>query len=123
MSIERHGIGGSRAELVWDAIAWHDQSDIAHSKAPKMVLANAGVAADFGAYLKLMKREDMIGALTTPSRTGFVSVFLDAVAVLAKREPQAIGNCFVTDVGHRTVTGFHFKNFCDAVQDDPFAGY
>ncbi len=112
-----------RARLIWDAIALHDQGGIARWKAPEVMLVNAGVSADFGAYLQLMNRDNIIAILSTAPRTDFVPVFLDAVAAVARRKPQATGNCFVTDVGYRMVPGFHLENFCDAVLEDPFAAY
>jgi HD domain len=118
-----HGVSRSRADLIWDAISLHDQGDIARWKATEVTLVNAGVAADFGAYLDEMKRGDVIAVLRAAPRNGFIPVFLDAVANVAKAKPQATGNSFVTDVGYRMVPGFHLVNFCDEVKDDPFAAY
>jgi hypothetical protein len=119
----RHGVTGARADLVWDAISLHDSGDIARWKAAEVRLLNAGVSADFGAYLDLMQRDDVVAVLAAAPRTNFIPVFLDAVASVARRKPHATGNCFVTDVAYRMVPGFHLANFCDEVRDDPFAGY
>lgn len=119
----RHGLSKARVDVMWDAIALHDQGGIASWKATEVMLVNAGVAADFGAYLDLMKREDIVAVLSAAPRTGFIPVFIKSVAAVAKQKPQATGNCFVTDVGYRMVPGFHLANFCDEVQDDPFAAY
>lgn len=119
----RHGISKARADVIWDAIALHDQGGIARWKAVEVMLVNAGVAADFGASLDLMKRDDIVAVLSAAPRTGFIPVFLESVAAVAKRKPQATGNCFVTDVGYRMVPGFHLENFCDEVRNDPFAAY
>jgi hypothetical protein len=118
-----HGVGGSRADLIWDAISLHDQGGIARWKATEVALVNAGVAADFGADLDRMERGDIIAVLQTAPRKGFIPVFLDAVANVAKQKPQATGNSFVTDVGYRMVPGFHLANFCDETTQDPFAPY
>lgn len=120
---ERHGASKVRADLIWDAIALHDQGGIARWKDIEVMLVNAGVAADFGGYLDLMEREDIVAILKAAPRTGFIPVFLESVAAVAKRKPEATGNCFVTDVGYRMVPGFHLENFCDEVQKDPFAAY
>ncbi|MFY9720855.1 MAG: HD domain-containing protein [Candidatus Cybelea sp.] len=119
----RHGVSGSRADLVWDAISLHDAGGIARWKQPEVMLVNAGVSADFGGYLELMQRDDVIAVLNEAPRTGFIPVFLRAVAEVAKLKPQATGNCFVTDVAYRMIPGFHLPNFCDEVQEDPFAAY
>lgn len=121
--LRRHAIAANRTELVWDAICLHDQGGIARWKSAEVMLVNAGVAADFGAYLDLMGREEITAVLKAAPRTGFTPVFLAAVASVAKQKPQATGNCFVTDVGYRMVPGFHLENFCDEVKEDPFAAY
>jgi HD domain len=121
--LKRHGVTGARADLVWDAISLHDSGGIARWKQPEVMLVNAGVSADFGAYLNLLHRNDVIAILSEAPRTGFIPVFLAAVAAVARQKPNATGNCFVTDVGYRMVPGFHLDNFCDEVKDDPFAGY
>jgi HD domain len=121
--LKRHGVTGQRADLVWDAIALHDSGGIARWKQPEVSLVNAGVSADFGAYLSQLQREDIVAVLREAPRSGFIDAFLDAVAAVAARKPEATGNCFVTDVGYRKVPGFHLTNFCDAVKDDPFKAY
>jgi hypothetical protein len=121
--LKRHGVVGARADLVWDAISLHDSGDIARWKPAEVMLVNAGVSADFGSYLNLMQRNDVIAVLTQVPRTGFIRVFLEAVASVAKRKPRATGNCFVTDVAYRMIPGFHLDNFCDEVKEDRFADY
>jgi hypothetical protein len=119
----RHGVVGARSDAIWDAVCLHDQGGIARWKSTEVMLVNAGVGADFGGYLDLMQRDDVVAVLNAAPRTGFIPVFLDAVAAVAKRKPQATGNSFVTDVGYRMVPGFHLDNFCDEVKTNPFAGY
>jgi hypothetical protein len=121
--LTRYGVSGVKPDLIWDAIALHDDGGIAKWKGPEVMLVNAGVGADFGAFLNLLARDDVIAVIKEAPRTGFIPVFLDAVAVVARRKPQATGNCFVTDVAYRMVHGFHLENFCDGVKDDPFAEY
>ena len=120
--LTRHDVHGSRAELVWDAITLHDSS-LAQWKQPEVRLVSQGVNADFGAYLDLMKRDHIVAVLEEAPRHNFIPVFLEAVAAVAKKKPFATGTCFVTDVAYRMVPGFHLDNFCDAVKDNPFAGY
>ncbi len=121
--LSRHGVTGSRAELVWDAITLHDCGGIARWKQPEVMLLYEGVAADFGSHRDLLQRSDTIAILEAAPRTGFIPVFLEAVARIAKLKPHATGNCFVIDVAYRMVPGFHLENFCDEVQEDPFASY
>src|SRR5580700_10629188 len=121
--LNRHSVVGARADLIWDAISLHDAGGIARWKAAEVMLVNAGVSADFGAYLSLLPKSDVIAVLSTAPRTGFIPVFLEAVASVARRKPYATGNCFVTDVAVRMVPGFHLENFCDEVKEDPFADY
>jgi len=121
--LHRHGVSGFRAGIVWDAIALHDSGGIARWKQAEVALASAGVSADFGGSIEELRREDVVAVLHAAPRTNFIEVFLDAVAVVAARKPQATGGCFVTDVGYRRVPGFHLANFCDEVRSDPFKGY
>lgn len=119
----KHGASVSRADLVWDAVALHDQGGIAHWKQPEVMLVSAGVGTDFGANLEVLKRDDVIAVLSAIPRKGFIPVFLDEVAEYVKRKPFATGNSWLTDVGYRRVPGFHLDNFVDEVQSDPFADY
>lgn len=121
--LHRHGHEGRTSDVVWDAIALHDNGGIARWKQSEVVLVNAGVSADFGEYLTLMSREQIIAVLAAAPRKGFVPVFLAATAEMAKRKPFATGTCFVTDVANRMVPAFHTSNVCDVVKDDPFAAY
>jgi HD domain len=121
--LQRHNISKDRADVIWDAIALHDQGGIARWKQDEVALVNAGVTADFGGYLELLDPTQIRDVLATAPRGGFVPAFLSAVAVVARRKPQATGNSFVVDVGARMIPGFHLANFCDEVQVDPFARY
>ena len=120
---KRHGLGATRAETIWDAIALHDQGGLARWKASEVALVNAGVSADFGASLGALAHDDVVAVFKAAPRGNFIPAFLQAVAAVAARKPQATGNCFVVDVGYRMVPGFHLENFCDEVKTDPFAGY
>ncbi len=121
--LEKHAVPAARRELVWDAITLHDSGGLARWKAPEVALVNAGVVADFGGSQDVLGRADIVALLQAVPRTGFIAEFLPAVAEVAKRKPNATGNCFVTDVGYRLVPGFQLDNFCDEVKTDPFAGY
>lgn len=121
--LAKHGVDERRIELVWDAISLHDRGGIARWKQPEVALVNAGVSADFGAHLAELQKADIVAVLQAAPRHNFVPVFLAAVANFAKKNPEATGNSFVTDVARRMVPGFHLDNFCDEVADDPFASY
>jgi len=121
--VARYGIGGVRAELIWDAIALHDDGGIARWKQPEVALVNAGVSTDFGAHLGLLARGDVVAVLKAAPRTGFIPVFLDALVSLVKRKPEVAATYFVTDVALRRVSGFTVGNFCDDVKSDPFEVY
>ncbi len=121
--LEKHGVTADRAAAAWDAVALHDNGAIAAHKQPEVRLVSAGVGADFGAYLDLIPREQIVDILRAAPRTNFIDVFLDATAAVAKRKPQASAHSFVADVGYRKVPGFSLPNFCDEVKDDPFAAY
>ena len=59
----RHGVERARADAIWDAVSLHDQGEIARWKSTEVMLVNAGVVADFGGSLDLMKRDDVVAVL------------------------------------------------------------
>ena len=121
--LAKHSVPFDRVALIWDAIALHDDGGIARWKQPEVMLVNAGVTTDFGAFLDILNRRQVSEVLHAAPRDNFVPVFIDTVAKVARRKPFATGNCFVTDVAYRKVPGFHLDNFCDVVKDDPFASF
>jgi HD domain-containing protein len=121
--LAKHAVSDVRASLAWDAVALHDNGGIASHKQPEVMLVNAGVGADFGGYLDLMSRRQIVRVLKAAPRTRFIDVFINATALVAKHKPEASAHSFVADVGYRRVPGFHLANFCDEVRDNPFAGY
>jgi hypothetical protein len=97
--LTRYKVAAEKSDIVWDAIALHDQGAIARRKQAKVRLVNAGVSGDFGAQLDLLARADV-------------------AAVLDAAPP------WLTDVAIRMVHGIHFDNFVDDVKaTDPFSGY
>jgi hypothetical protein len=121
--LKEHGISDGRSDIAWDAVALHDNGGIAQHKQAEVMLVNAGVGADFGAYLDDLARSDIVSVLDAAPRTKFVDVFLEAAAIVAKRKPLAAAHSFVADVGYCKVPGFHIPSFCDEVLTDPFAEY
>jgi hypothetical protein len=121
--LEKHGVLAVRQDRAWDAIALHDNGGIASHKQPEVRLVNAGVSADFGGFLDLMTAAQIRDVLSAAPRAGFIDVFLDASAAVARKKPSACAHSFVADVGVRRVHGFSLPNFCDEVKDDPFAAY
>ncbi len=123
MLLTKHGVSEQRTSLAWDAVALHDNGGIAQQKQSEVMLVNAGVGADFGAYLDLMTRSQIVGVLQAAPRANFIPAFINAAAAVATKKPTACAHSFVADIGYRKVPGFHLANFCDEVQPDPFANY
>lgn len=122
--LAKHGVSAARMDAAWDAVALHDNGAIAAHKQPEVGLVSAGVGADFGAFLDLMTRDEIVAVLEAAPRTKFIDVFLDASAAVAKKKPGACAHSFVADVGVRRVPGFSLPNFVDEVlSGDPFASY
>jgi hypothetical protein len=119
--LAKYGASEYRQLLAWDAIALHDNGGIAQHKQAEVMLVNAGVNADFGAYLDSMATADVKQILEAAPRTNFFEAFVAAAAVVAKRKPSACAHSFVADIGYCKVPGFHLPSFCDAVKVDPFA--
>src|ERR1700694_273739 len=121
--LAKHGVPDAQINVAWDAIALHDNSGIAQHKQAEVKLVNSGVGADFGGYLDVLTRDDVVSVLHAAPRNGCIEAFVDAAAVVAKRKPYASAHSFVADVGYRKVPGFQLPNFVDGVGDDPFATY
>lgn len=121
--LRRHGFSDVRSDLAWDAVALHDNGGIARHKQAEVMLVNAGVGADFGAYLDTLAHSAVVDVLEAAPRTNFIDAFLSAAAAVAKRKPLAAAHSFVADVGYCKVPGFHIPSFCNEVRTDPFAGY
>lgn len=122
--LSKHGVSDARMDAAWDAVALHDNGAIAVHKQPEARLVASGVGADFGAYLDLMTRDQIVDVLRAAPRTKFIDAFLDASAVVAKKKPMASSHSFVADVGYKRVPGFSLPNFVDEVlSGDPFAPY
>ena len=121
--LRKHGASDFRSDLAWDAVALHDNGGIAQHKQVEVMLVNAGVGADFGAYLDTLAHAAVADILKAAPRTNFIDVFLNAAATVAKRKPLAAAHSFVADVGYCRVPGFHIPSFCDEVRTDPFTGY
>jgi hypothetical protein len=121
--LRKYGVSDAQTNLAWDAVALHDNGGIARHKQPEVMLVNAGVGADFGAYLDTLPHAAIVDVLAAAPRTNFIDVFLNAAAAVAKRKPLAAAHSFVADVGYCKVPGFHIPSFCDDVRTDPFAGY
>jgi hypothetical protein len=81
---------------------------------------NAGVSADFGSRLDILRRADVTAILQAAPRSNFIPVFLNVVASVARQKPFATGNSFVTDVAIKMIPNFHLSNFVDELQPDPF---
>jgi hypothetical protein len=118
--LESFGVDGPRADLIWDAIALHDNGGIARWKQPEVMLVNAGVSADFGSRIDILRREDVTAILQAAPRSNFIPIFLNVVAAVARRKPFATGNSFVTDVAVKMIPNFHRSNFVDELLPDPF---
>jgi HD domain len=121
--LRKHGVSQVRSDLAWDAVALHDNGGIAQHKQSEVMLVNAGVGADFGAYLDVLSRAAVADVLEAAPRTHFIEAFLGAAAAVAKHKPLAAAHSFVADVGYCKVPGFHIPSFCDEVRTDPFVGY
>jgi len=121
--LRKHGVSDIRSALAWDAVALHDNGGIAQHKQVEVMLVNAGVGADFGAYLDTLPRAAVVDVLRAVPRTNFIDIFLNAAATVAKHKPLAAAHSFVADVGYCKVPGFHLPSFCDEVRTDPFADY
>jgi hypothetical protein len=122
--LKRYGVIGSKADVVWDSIALHDQSAIAEWKAKEVMLVSLGVGADFGGRIDRLARGDVQAVLEAAPRDNFVPAFLAAATAVVAKKPATAAPSWLTDVAVRTVPGFHYENFVDILRaGDPFAAF
>jgi hypothetical protein len=119
--LEEHGYPASRAETVWDGIAMH-ASFIGQYKRPEIRLVGEGAGADvLGTDPAQVSKTDADAILTTFPRLRFKASFVATCADVVRKHPRGAGRSFMRDIGERRVEGFHPRNFCDLIEQAPFA--
>ena len=122
--LKRYGVIGSKADVVWDSIALHDQGAIARWKGKEVMLVSFGVSADFGGRIDRLAPGDVRAVLRAAPRDNFAPAFLAASTAVAAKKPATAAPFWLTDVAERTVPGLHYPNFVDSLQgEDPFAAF
>ncbi len=108
-------------ETVWDGIAMH-ASPIAHYKRPEIALVAEGAGADvLGADPTQVSKSDVDQIMNAFPRLGFKSAFVTNCADVVRKHPRGASRGFMRDIGQRHVPGFSPKNFCDLLDQAPYA--
>ncbi len=113
-----HGVGDSRAELVWNAIALHTSALVEH-QAPPVAIVGDGAGADvFGSGLPSLPLNRVRAVMATFPRLSFNSDFRDLLVDHCHRKPFAQRgtwlDCFCRDHNPGVQYGDLEKRLLDA---------
>jgi HD domain len=108
-------------ETVWDGIAMH-ASPIAQYKKPETALVAEGAGADvLGADPTQISKSYVDQIMNAFPRLRFKSAFVTNCADVVRKHPRGASRGFMRDIGQRHVPGFSPKNFCDLLDQAPYA--
>jgi hypothetical protein len=111
----------SKADVVWDAIAFHALADIADRKQPEVALVHFGAHVDvMGLRIEEITPSIIDDTLALYPRIGMKAAFTDALAEVAKKKPHTAIGTGLADIGRRLVHGLEIPNVCDIIHAAPF---
>jgi HD domain len=116
-----HGLSDEKAEVVWDAIAFHTSIGIASRKQPEIALVHLGAFADgLGMRISDISSEIVEQVIDAYPRLGFNRAITELLAFQVKRKPQAASFTWLAEVGRCCVHGFISPNWNDMLALSPF---
>ena len=93
-------------------------------KRPEIALVSAGAVVDvFGFGVDQLPKEAVAQVIEAFPRMGFKKDYQKVLAevVARKRKLETTSFTFMADIGERHVPGYHAPNFCDLMNEAPFA--
>jgi hypothetical protein len=109
-------------EVVWDAVALSTSRGIVARKRPEIALVSAGAVVDvFGFDVDRLPKEAVAQVIAAFPRMAFKKVYQKVLAAVVARKPETSSFTFLGDVGERHVPGYSAPNFCDLMNEAPFA--
>jgi hypothetical protein len=119
--LDAHTYSKDRTAIVWDGIAMH-ATLIGQYKRAEIALVGEGAGADvIGPDFSQVRKSDVEAILLAFPRLKFKDAFVKTCADVVRRHPKGASRSFMRDVGERFVPEFHPRNFCDSVDQAPFA--
>ncbi len=119
--LERHGVTGPRAELVWNAVAMHASALLSH-QAPAAQLVGSGAGADVGGYrIATLPPQRLAEVLQAFPRLGFKTQFEGLLLDYCKRKPLAQLGTWTDDFCRRHNHDVTFPVLEKRIDASPFA--
>jgi HD domain len=116
-----HGLSDEKAEVVWEAIAFHTSIGIASCKQPEIALVHLGAFADgLGMRISDIASETVEQVIEAYPRLGFNRAITELLAAQVKRKPQAAAFTWLTEVGRSCVHGFISLSWNEIIALSPF---
>jgi HD domain len=120
--LEQHGISRESTQLVWDAIALHQDIGVAQYKEPVVALLYHGVGYDVMGdrfeELSEQTRQQVVSAF--PRGDDFKNQLLHSFFDGIKDKPQTAFGNIDEDVFDRFLPGYKRPNFCEHVLQSPW---
>ena len=119
--LEAQSYAKERIGIVWDGIAMH-ASAIGQFKQPEIALVGEGAGADvITPDFSQVKKSDVEEIVKVFPRLKFKEAFVTTCAGVVRKYPKAASSSFMRDIRERYVPEFHPRNFCDRIEEAPFA--
>jgi HD superfamily phosphodiesterase len=101
------GLSAERAEIVWDAIAFHTTMGIVDRKAPEVAAVSLGARIDVaGMGLEQFTASEIAEILEAFPRLAFKEEFVELIVTMCRKKPLAQIGQFTAEIGRRHVSGF-----------------
>ncbi len=119
--LQEHAYAKEKTGIVWDGIAMHT-SAIGQYKQPEIALVGEGAGADVvQPDFSQVKKDDVEEIVKAFPRLKFKEAFVKTCTDVVRKHPRGASNSFMRDIRERYVTEFHPTNFCDRIEQAPFA--
>lgn len=115
------GLGGRRAQLIWDSVALNSTPSIGLYKEAEIALCTTGIVLDvIGVKYELIPSADMARILEEFPRAGMKQKMTQCFCHIAKKHPETTYDNFVRDFGERFIAGYKAPSSVDFVMNAPF---
>ena len=115
------GLGGRRAQLIWDSVALNSTPSIGLYKEAEIALCTTGIVLDvIGVKYELIPSADMARILEEFPRAGMKQKMTQCFCHIAKKHPETTYDNFARDFGERFIAGYKAPSSVDFVMNAPF---
>lgn len=118
----KHNLSDEKAQMVWDAVAFHTSLGIATFKQPEIALVCLGAASDvLGVRVDDIPPETVEQMIDAYPRLGFNVAITELLVSQIKRKPQTATFNWLSEVGRSCIHGFTSPSWNEMLDRSPFA--